>query len=229
MNIWCKHVHRQLGIIELLLFIFLKLSQNNLGSPENRLRAILLHTIESCGFFNIIRTTEVYNNIMKLDLELFTSTHKASNSGIILNSLRPTMIAWYHGYGVIKFRYMSTYWLKRGLPDVPQSLCSPISMFPSLYVPRFYVPRSLCSPVLCSPVPMFPNPYVPQYLCSPIPIFPGTSLSSPSFIFLGGKVGMRSVGTICWQNWSSFLFQDGRHCHLRKLILFTFRQKEVCI
>ena len=92
-------------------------------------------------------------------------------------------------------------------PDVPQSLCSPISMFPgpmfpgpmfpSIYVPQslcspFYVPRSLCSPVLCSPVPMFPNPYVPHYLCFPIPMFPGTF-----FFFLGGGGGMRSVGTIC--------------------------------
>ena len=64
-------------------------------------------------------------------------------------------------------------------------LCSPVSIFPSLYVPWFYVPQSLCSPVLCSPVPMFPNPYVPQYLCSPIPMFPVTYL--PRVFFWGGE------------------------------------------
>ena len=103
-------------------------------------------------------------------------------------------------------------------------------MFPSIYVPRFYVPRSLCSPILCSPVPCSPIPmfpsrptYVPRYLCSPVPIF-------PKFFFLGGgEGGMRSVGTICWQNLKiRFLFQDGRHCHLRRFILFTFYQKDVC-
>ena len=97
--------------------------------------------------------------------------------------------------------------------DVPQSLCSPISMFPGPMFPSIYVPQSLCSPVLCSPipmfpgpmfpVPMFPNPYVPQYLCSPIglPMFP-RYLSSPTyfyyyflllFFFLGG-------GRECWNN-----------------------------
>ena len=84
---------------------------------------------------------------------------------------------------------------------VLRSLCSPVrcsqvSMFPSLYVPRFYVPRSLCSPVLCSPVPMFPNPYVPQYLCSPIPMFPGTYL--PRVFFWGG--GGRGRYEECWNN-----------------------------
>ena len=107
-------------------------------------------------------------------------------------------------------------------------LCSPVSMFPSLYAPRFYVPRSLCSPVLCSPVPMFPNPYVPQYLCSPIPMFPGTYLPRVFFWGGGGEEGMRSVGTICWQHLKiGYLFQDVRHCHLRRFILFIFRQKEV--
>ena len=85
----------------------------------------------------------------------------------------------------------------RSLYD-PQSLCfpvlcSPVSMFPSLYVPLFYVPRSLCSPVLCSPVPMFPNPYVPQYLCSTIPMFPGTYLPR---VFFGGRGGGRYKGRI---------------------------------
>ena len=81
---------------------------------------------------------------------------------------------------------------------VPQSLCSPISMFPVLcspvsmfpgpMFPNIYVSHYLCSPVsmfprlmfpsiyapqyLCSPVPMFPSTYIPQYLCSPVPIFP---------------------------------------------------------
>ena len=133
-------------------------------------------------------------------------------------------------------------------PDVPQSLCSPISMFPGpmfpdLYVPRSYVPRSyvpqyLCSPVsmfpvLCSPIPMFPGPvfpgpYAPQSLCSPVPMFPDTYVPRYLFFFFwggGGEGGMRSVGTICWHNWKiSFLFQDGRHCHLRWFILFTFRR-----
>ena len=105
---------------------------------------------------------------------------------------------------------------------VLQYLCSPVSMFlgsmfPDPYVPRSYVPRSLCSPI-----PMFPSTYVPRYLCSPVPIF-------PEFFFKGGEGGIRSIGTICRQNLKiSFLFQDGRHCHLRRFILFTFRQKEVC-
>ena len=108
-------------------------------------------------------------------------------------------------------------------------LCSPVSMFPSLYVPQFYVPRSLCSQVLCSPVPMFTNPYVPQYLCSPIPMFPGTYLLLV-FFFGGWERGV-------WGVLEQFVdeigrlapfFQDGRHCHLRQFILVTLRQKEVC-
>ena len=70
-------------------------------------------------------------------------------------------------------------------------LCSPVSVFPSLYVPRFYAPRSLCSPVLCSPVPMFPNPYVPQYLCSPISMFPRTYILR--VFFFGGGGGRKGV------------------------------------
>ena len=69
-------------------------------------------------------------------------------------------------------------------------LCSPVSMFPNLYVPRSYVPQHLCSPLpmfpgiyvppsyvpqyLWSPVSMLPGTYVPQYLCSPVSMFPGT-------------------------------------------------------
>ena len=55
---------------------------------------------------------------------------------------------------------------------------SPVSMFPSTYVPR-----SPCYPVLCSPIipgfhgRMFPGLYAPHYLCSPIPMFPITYVS----------------------------------------------------
>ena len=81
-------------------------------------------------------------------------------------------------------------------------LCSPVSMFPDLYVPgpmfpglyvpRSYVPQHLCSPLPMFPVSMFPRPmfpsiYVPQYLCSPVTMFPSTyvpqSLCSPVPIF----------------------------------------------
>ena len=90
-------------------------------------------------------------------------------------------------------------------PYVPQSLCSPVHLFPS---PR-NVHQSLCSPVpmfpklihqsLCSPLQfhrsfhplyspnwnMFPSPYVPQCLCSPkmfpSPYVPPTSSAAPMF------------------------------------------------
>ena len=67
------------------------------------------------------------------------------------------------------------------LSYVPQSLCSPVSvfpcpMFPSTYVPRSYVPQSLCSPVSMFPGPMFPSLYAPPpVLCSAVPMFTGTS------------------------------------------------------
>ena len=107
---------------------------------------------------------------------------------------------------------------------VPQYLCFPVSMFPGSILPDHYVPRSHVPRSLCSPIPMFPSTYVPRYLCSQVPIFPE--------FFLGG--GGRGRYEKCWnnllKNWKiSFLFQDGRHCHLRRFILFTFRQKEVCI
>ena len=90
----------------------------------------------------------------------------------------------------------------RGHPDVPQSLCSPISMFPGPMFPSIYVPQSVCAPVLCSPIPMFPGPmfpgpYVPQSLCSPVPMFPyiyvPPYLYSPSFFFFGGGGGRKGV------------------------------------
>ena len=97
---------------------------------------------------------------------------------------------------------MSFLW---GHPDVPQSLCSPISMFPGPMFPSTYGSQSLCSPVLYSPIPMFPSPmfpgpYAPQSLCSPVPMYPipmlpGTYL--PEFFWGVGEGGMRSVGTSC--------------------------------
>ena len=79
-------------------------------------------------------------------------------------------------------------------PYVPQSLCSPVHLFPSPYrsspvsmLPSPYVPHSYSTEVfsvpfpifathdpqaLCSPVPMFPSAYDPQCLCSPVPMFP---------------------------------------------------------
>ena len=73
--------------------------------------------------------------------------------------------------------------LKGGHSDVPQPLCSAISMFPGPMFPSRpnYVTQSPGSPVLCSPIPMFPGPmfpgpYVPQSLCPPLglPVFPDT-------------------------------------------------------
>ena len=82
-------------------------------------------------------------------------------------------------------------------PYLPQSLCSPVPMFPSPDVPQPYIPQFLCSPVpffphevrpmfpspflpprgtpyvpqtLCSPDPMLRSPFVPQSPCSPVPI-----------------------------------------------------------
>ena len=72
------------------------------------------------------------------------------------------------------------------------SWCSPVSIFPDLYVPRSYFPHYLCSPVFMFPGPMFPYPYdprsyAPPSLCSPIPMSPSTyaprylwNISSPS-------------------------------------------------
>ena len=107
---------------------------------------------------------------------------------------------------------------------VPQYLCSPVSMFPGSMFPDPYVPRSYVPRSLCSQIPMFPSTYVPRYLCSPVPIFPEYFFEGGG----GGEEGMRSVGTICWQHLKiGYLFQDVRHCHLRRFILFIFRQKEV--
>ena len=50
-------------------------------------------------------------------------------------------------------------------PYLPQSLCSPIRMFPHPDVPRPYIPQSL-PPPRCTP-------YVSHYLCSPVPLLPG--------------------------------------------------------
>ena len=60
-------------------------------------------------------------------------------------------------------------------PYRPQSLCSPVPMFPSPDVSRPYIPQFLCSPVPFFPhevCPMFPSPCVPQSLCFPVPMFP---------------------------------------------------------
>ena len=89
---------------------------------------------------------------------------------------------------------------------IPQSLCSPVPMFPifpSPYMfPSPYVPQSLCSLLhlfpspysvhqsLCSPVPMFPTT-IPQK-CFPFPIFPKhvpQSLCSPEPMFPKYKIG----------------------------------------
>ena len=110
-------------------------------------------------------------------------------------------------------------------PDlyVPQYLCSPVSMFPGSMFPHPYVPRSYVSRSLCSPIPMFPSTYVPQlvYLCSPGTYLPQLIIIN-IFFFGGGGVLEQFVDKI------GFLFQDCRHCHFRRFILFTFRQKEVC-
>ena len=68
------------------------------------------------------------------------------------------------------------------IPYAPQSLCSPVHLFPSPYryspVPMFPSPYV---PPTSSPVPLFPSP-IPQK-CFPFPIFPthdSKSLSSPN-------------------------------------------------
>ena len=64
---------------------------------------------------------------------------------------------------------------------IPQSLCSPVLCSPASMFPITYVPRSLCSPVLCSPVSMLPSIYVPRYLCPPVPMFP--SIYVPRYLY----------------------------------------------
>ena len=61
---------------------------------------------------------------------------------------------------------------------LPQSLCSPVPIFPSPDVPPPYIPQFLYSPVpfphelaLCFPVSVFPSPFASQSLCSPAPLF----------------------------------------------------------
>ena len=115
------------------------------------------------------------------------------------------------------------------------SRCSPVSMFPDLYVPRSYVPQYLCFPVSMSSGPMFPDHYVPRSyvppsLCSSIPMFPDTYvppyLSSQSF--LGGEQGLRSLGTIVdkIRRLSSF-FKTVAAVTLDKL-LCSLRDKKKC-
>ena len=86
------------------------------------------------------------------------------------------------------------------------SRCSPVSMFPDPMFTGICVPQSLRSPVLCSrslcsPV-LSSFSYVPQSLCSPVPDGPWYLCSRYLSFFWGGggEEGMRSVGTICWQN-----------------------------
>ena len=59
-------------------------------------------------------------------------------------------------------------------PYVPQSLCSPVPLFPIPCIPRPYIPQSLYSTIPFFPdevCPMFPSIYPPQFLCSQVPMF----------------------------------------------------------
>ena len=71
-------------------------------------------------------------------------------------------------------------------PQAPQSLCSPVSIFPAHYIPQSLCSpvlmfRSLCSPLLCSPLSMFPSLYVPRSLYSPS-LFVSQSLCSGPYV-----------------------------------------------
>ena len=88
-------------------------------------------------------------------------------------------------------------------PCVPQYPCFPYSPVPMFHSP--YVPQSLCSPVhlfpspyRCSPVPVLPSPYVHQSLCSPV-LFNRSvfhSLYSPN-MFPSPDVPLKCFQSIC--------------------------------
>ena len=83
----------------------------------------------------------------------------------------PSCLLWCHCNGCVSM-FPSPY--------LPQSLCSPVPIFPSPdisrpYSSQFLYSQSLSSPtryVLCFPVPLLPSPYVLQPLYSPVLIFP---------------------------------------------------------